>query len=392
VRSEEIGKMEETDWYGILGCSIDSTKEHIEKAARQLAKKYHPDRNKDPHAAPLFLNVQKAKEFLLDDEKRRGYDETFKKKIKRKEYDQQRYQHMDSRRKKMKEDLEARLGKVQKSFNSSTEEEDERRRKEDKTYSFKKERKVDLNELRQDSINRMNEAQAKQDAERNNISLEEILKHRQSMSDSTNQETILQVKVKWRKSDVSHSDDSLCGLFRDFGSIEDVTMSAGGKTNTAIITFGTNHAAQAAVNYYLESTILKVTLLTNEPKRASIFTHTYQQQSNSTTTSTSQSTISGRGESDLMREVRRAVERDELIKQMATMNSSHLPSSSPFSTSTPAMEGQSPPLTSIPPSVPPANFAAKENDILARMMAAKSAKSSTSPDSTTPAAVSMKAA
>jgi curved DNA-binding protein CbpA len=365
----------EVDWYGILDCSIESTKEQIEKAARQLARKYHPDRNKDPLAAPLFLNVQKAKEFLLDDEKRRGYDENFKKKIKRKEYDQQRYQHMDSRRKKMKEDLEARLGKVQKSFTTSTEEESVR--KGERTSNLpKKEKQPDLNELRQDSMNRMNEARAKQEAERNNISLEEILKHRQSMADSSNQETILQIKVKWKRSDVSHSDDSLWSLFRDFGSIEDVTMSAGGKTNTAIITFGTNIAAQAAVNHYLDSTTLKVTLLSNEPKKASIFTHTYQQTTTTATSSSQSTTPSGRVESDLMREVRRAVERDELIKQMSTMaSSSRPPSSSTFSTS--AMEGQSGSLFgNAPSSAPPVNFAAKENDILARMMAAKSAKSS----------------
>jgi curved DNA-binding protein CbpA len=362
---------QELDWYEVLNCSLDSTKEHIERAARQLARKYHPDRNKDPNAAPLFLNVQKAKEFLLNDEKRRGYDEELKKKIKRKEYDQQRHQHMDSKRKKMKEDFEARLGKFQKT--SATEEAQSVPR-------HHKPKGNDVDDIRKDSIHRMNEAREKQEAQFNNISMEEILKHRQSMSDSKSQETIVQIKIKWRRSDISHSDDSLCSLFRVFGSIEDVTMAAGGKTNTAIITFATHSAAQNAVNHYLESQTFKVTLLTNEAKKPSIFTHTYQNTATGSTgtassfVSANQSSSNGKMESDLMREVRRAVERDELIKQMAASNLPH----NAFSSFSSASSGDQNSHPATPSPLPPINLAAKENDILARMMAAKSAKSQSS--------------
>jgi DnaJ homolog subfamily C member 17 len=366
-----MNNSEELDWYGILNCSIESTNEQIEKAARQLARKYHPDRNKDPNAAPLFLNVQKAKEFLLSDEKRRGYDDELKKKIKRKEYDQQRNQHMDSKRKKMKEDFEARLGKFQKTSHSSSTEEAQSMPRHHKPKG------KDVDDIRKDSMNRINEAREKQEAEFNKISMEEILKHRQSMSDNRSQETIVQIKIKWRRSDISHSDDSLCSLFRIFGSIEDVTMAAGGKTNTAIITFATNSAAQDAVNHYLDSKTFKVTLLTNEAKKPSIFTHTYQNTATGTSSFTSsnhQSSSTGQVESDLMREVRRAVERDELIKQMAASTLPHT-SFSPFSSA--SLDNQNDHSTAPSPS-PQINLAAKENDILARMMAAKSVKSQSS--------------
>lgn len=361
----------EVDWYGILNCTIDATKEQIEKAARQLARKYHPDRNKDPKAAPLFLNVQKAKDFLLNESKRRDYDESIKKKIKRKEYDQQRHQHMDSRRKKMKEDLEERLGKVQKSSTPPTSE-----------YSPPKNKsnKKEAEDIRKESMSRMNEARAKQEAEFHNISMEEILKHRESMSDSTNKDTIVQIKVKWRRSDISHSDDSLCGLFRTFGAIEDVTMSVGGKANSAIITFATPAAAQAAVDHYLDSSSFKVSLLTSESKKPSIFTHTYQNtstgsvftQTNSDFLHSTHRPSNGNVDSDLMREVRRAVERDELIKQMAAVTSNPPQSFKSFS-SAPVEPQQD--VSGTFTSTLPANFAAKENDILSRMMAAKSAKS-----------------
>ena len=66
---------EDIDWYKILGCTLGSSREVIEKAARKLSAKFHPDKNPDPAAAPVFLKIQKAKDFLLDDEKRKEYDD-----------------------------------------------------------------------------------------------------------------------------------------------------------------------------------------------------------------------------------------------------------------------------------------------------------------------------
>ena len=63
------------DYYSILGVPKNSNQKDIKKAYYQLAKKYHPDTNKDdPHAAKKFQEVSEAYEVLSDDGKRSEYD------------------------------------------------------------------------------------------------------------------------------------------------------------------------------------------------------------------------------------------------------------------------------------------------------------------------------
>lgn len=63
------------DYYEILGVNKDSTKHEIHKAFRQLAKKYHPDKNKEKGAQDEFIKIFKAYETLNDEKKRKEYDE-----------------------------------------------------------------------------------------------------------------------------------------------------------------------------------------------------------------------------------------------------------------------------------------------------------------------------
>lgn len=63
------------DYYQTLGVSRDASAEEIQKAYRQLARKYHPDLNPDNKAAKQkFQEVQKAFEVLNDPAKRQQYD------------------------------------------------------------------------------------------------------------------------------------------------------------------------------------------------------------------------------------------------------------------------------------------------------------------------------
>ena len=62
------------DYYRTLGAPRDASAEDIRAAYRRLARKFHPDVNKDPEAEERFKEISEAHEVLSDPDKRARYD------------------------------------------------------------------------------------------------------------------------------------------------------------------------------------------------------------------------------------------------------------------------------------------------------------------------------
>jgi len=63
------------DYYETLGVSKNASKEEIKSAYKKLAKKHHPDVNKDHGSSEKFKEINEAASVLGDDQKRTSYDQ-----------------------------------------------------------------------------------------------------------------------------------------------------------------------------------------------------------------------------------------------------------------------------------------------------------------------------
>ena len=62
------------DYYDILGISKDASEDQIKQSFRSLARKYHPDKNKNPGAEEKFKLISAAYSVLSNTKERRDYD------------------------------------------------------------------------------------------------------------------------------------------------------------------------------------------------------------------------------------------------------------------------------------------------------------------------------
>ena len=66
--------MEKRDYYEVLSVHRNASQEEIKAAFRSLARKYHPDVNKEPDAEERFKEINEAFMVLSDEQKRSIYD------------------------------------------------------------------------------------------------------------------------------------------------------------------------------------------------------------------------------------------------------------------------------------------------------------------------------
>lgn len=65
------------DYYALMEVPPRATQEEIHRAYKRLAKKWHPDRNRDPMATERMQEINEAFQILRDPIKRTRYDEAY---------------------------------------------------------------------------------------------------------------------------------------------------------------------------------------------------------------------------------------------------------------------------------------------------------------------------
>ncbi|GFT92810.1 dnaJ homolog subfamily C member 17 [Nephila pilipes] len=208
------------DLYELLNISIKAEEKEIKKAYRKKALSCHPDKNPDnPKAAELFQQLSRALEVLTDKAARAAYDKV----LNARKAAQIRHRELDSKRKKLKEDLEAR--------EKAAQEYDEKH----SAANLQKE----IERLRQEGSKLLEEEKERLH--------QEILKEKSGGNSSHNVMPRLKVKWKSHKSDETnggYNQENLGKLFAKYGKV--LCLVSSKKSGSAILEFSSPAAAQHA--------------------------------------------------------------------------------------------------------------------------------------------------
>ena len=100
-----MDRIKDLDLYLLLGITPDAEEKAIKKAYRKKALTCHPDKNPDnPKAAEEFHQLSDAYEVLTDADAKKAYDNV----LKARKANELRNRQLDAKRRKLKDDLEAR--------------------------------------------------------------------------------------------------------------------------------------------------------------------------------------------------------------------------------------------------------------------------------------------
>lgn len=299
----------EPDPYNVLGLTnFASSREEISKAARKLGLKYHPDKNPSDEAADMFLRVQRAKDLLLDDTRRAAYDDIRNAALKRKVYEEQRTSGMDDKRKRFRKDLDERMagagaragtgdrtklpipGQTSSSSSSAT----GGRGSNSSSSSSISSSASSMNAAELDRLRAEGQRLAEEQSEtaRQRQRQQSHIKAQAGaavaaahMNIATPAKiTLRQVKIKWRRTGESQSEESLFRLMRSYGEVDSAVLT-GTKGTSGMVTFATVSSAVAAVYAFATNEEFRVSRVEEDEE---------EDKSNTATGGSSRSSSSGR--------------------------------------------------------------------------------------------------
>jgi DnaJ family protein C protein 17 len=215
--SSKKSKILEKNLYELLETVSTASESEIKKAYRKKALKCHPDKNPDnPKAAELFHELSEALEILSDKNAREAYDRT----LKAKELAKERTRVLDSKRRKLKEDLERREQAAKESASTA------------RSNAAVFEDTVTDEERLQKEIDRLKKEGSRALREEQELIRQQILKEQQgkvsflqevlrpNVADDSNKPRF---KVKWINNHL-YDHDKLMNIFQVYGNISTLVV------------------------------------------------------------------------------------------------------------------------------------------------------------------------
>jgi curved DNA-binding protein CbpA len=237
----------ECDWYGILGLEVGSSVDEINRSARKLSIKYHPDKTSDPNAPAKFLLIQRAKDILNDETKKKAIDEHFASLRKRQAAELERTQRMTGQQKMFREKLEKQMAEAEAGTRIDENEVMER--------EIRKNSRI-IQALQRENAQMMEEAQSQHRDHK--LDYMEIYRKIIAERMDTKKENEKEIKVKWKKT-LRCDENSLKHLFQQFGAIESIKISTS-KGSTGYIRFIERQSSLNAVETFANSSDYQVKL------------------------------------------------------------------------------------------------------------------------------------
>jgi len=285
--SKIFERVKALDLYLLLEVEQDAEEKAIKKAYRKKALSCHPDKNPgDKKAVGLFHQLSDALEVLTDPETRRAYDNL----LKARKAAELRTRQLDSKRRKLKDDLEERE-KESLAETISREQEEEKLSRE-------------IERLRKEGSRQLVE---EQEAMKRQLA-EERLGQRREEEDSVGG----RLKVKWdRKGVTQYTQDTLTRIFSKYGEVRGVVVNTK-KGGSALVELASRSCAVMAANIEtgMLDTPLKVKPLWEEQGEGG------KPSASSDSNNTTSQPINTDFESLVMRKLRQEEERKRLIQQM----------------------------------------------------------------------------
>jgi len=283
------------DLYLLLGVDPEAEESVIKKSYRKKALSCHPDKNPDnPKAAELFHQLSEALNVLTDEKARKAYDNV----LKAKKANELRNRLLDSKRKKLKDDLEAR---EKAAFQGKSEE-----------VLAGERLKAEIERLQKEGQKQLEEEQER---------LQQMMREEGSTPNPNSSQVSqkpTKVKLRWKvkESTQEYNKESLKRIFCKYGQIGDIIIMENKKEKSkcsALVEFDNFSSASMAVSIekgYTENPFRKIELIEENVTKANNVAK------NDINESSTKNVNFNDFETIVMRQMRQAEERKRLIEEM----------------------------------------------------------------------------